>query len=78
MLKHVPREQLEKTKFQERPTVVTFAFNSSSESADDSSNQEASCDEMTSPYKQGRINVVTQTVSATLDRTRYLTGKQLW
>ena len=70
MLKHAFREHLEKTKFQERPTIVTLAFNSSSEFADDSSNQKASADEMTSPYKRGRINVVTQTVSATLNRTK--------
>ena len=70
MLKHASREYLEKTKFQEWSNVVTLAFNSSLESADDSSNPEASADEMTSPYKRGRINVVTQTVSATLDRTK--------
>ena len=58
MLKHASKEQLEKTKFQERSTVVTLAFNSSSKSADDSSNQEASGDKMTSPYNRGRINVV--------------------
>ena len=70
MLKHASREHLEKNKFQERSSVVTLAFDSSSESADDSSNQDASADEMTSPYKRGRINVVTQTVNATLDRTK--------
>ena len=70
MLKHASREHLEKTKFQEPSTVVTLAFNSSSESADDSSNQKASADKMTSPYKRGRISVVNQTVSAILDRIK--------
>ena len=67
---HAFRKQLEKNKFQEQSTVVTLTFHSSSESADDSSNQEALDDEMTSPYKRRRINVVTQAVSATLDRTK--------
>ena len=70
MLKHASRDQPEKIKFQERSTIVTIVFNSSSETAHDLSNQEASADEMASPYKQGRINVVTQTVSATLDKTK--------
>ena len=77
MLKHASREHVEKTKFQEPSTVVTLAFSSSSESTDDSTNQEASADEMTPPHKRGRINVVTQTVSATLDRTKICDRKAM-
>ena len=55
MSKHASREQLETNKFQEQLTVVTLEFYSCLESAEDSSNQEASADEMTSPYMRGRI-----------------------